>query len=181
MNKLTLLLIAGLLATFTWSGRAQAQEEAPGTAAQIILVKPLPGHGAQFEEGVRRHTEWLVEHGAEWSWLAFYISMGERTGQYVFATFNHAFADFDEGDVTAPGSDESMRENVLPHVGEMQVAMIRLRPELSMVLPDAPFRPLYSIYTVELKPGGNDVYEHFLAKIRGALVAMGATEAEYFS
>lgn len=179
MKRLAALFVVGLALTFTWSGPAQAQEEAAGTAAEIILVKPLTGHTSQFEEGVKRHYEWALGQGAEWSWFAFYISMGERTGTYMFGSFDHTYADFDQGDADPQANAESIERNIVPHVGDVVVSMLRFRPDLSIVNLDAPVRSLYQVYTAELKPGGNDDYEHLLKKIRDALTSLGVTEAEY--
>ena len=43
-----------------------------------------------------------MDQGNDWTWLAFEVAMGERTGQYVFGTFNHAMADFDSPPVEEP-------------------------------------------------------------------------------
>ena len=180
MKKLTSLL-AGLALVFfvfaatpTW---VLAQAPA-GTVAQVVVADPLPGHASAFEDGVRQHMEWYADNGS-WQWNAFEIAMGERTGQYVFGTFNHAYADWDTPDVDQQENDRSIDRNIAPHVADVQVGLMQLRTDLSVLQPDRPLRPLYEVLTFDLHVGKDLQFAHVLSMLKEAL-ANAPEPVEYF-
>ncbi len=178
MRKLAALLLGSSLLALAAEAPAIAQEPT-GLMGYVVAVDPLPGHGSQFEEGAKRHMEWYADAGGSWSWAVFEIIMGERTGQYVFGSFNHAYADFDTSDVDPQGSAASIDRNVAPHTENVVASMVRFRDDLSMAEPGQPLRPIYEVLSFEVKPGHNEDFEHFWVKFREAIQASGMP-AEYF-
>lgn len=153
------------------AGHAQT---AAGNAAMVVWVDPLPGHGAAFEEGVRRHTSAMQEAGDTRTWVMFEVIAGERTGQYVVGTFNHAWADFDQPPpVDRATGERSMTENISPHVEGVEIQYAVRDPELSMWSPDDPIAPMYQVIEWTIKPGHMPAFETFLAKVRAAFEGMG--------
>ena len=182
-HLLTLALLAAAAPTLAQDRNIRPMPTPPpppmGDMGQVVVVDPLPGNAAGFEEGIRRHLDWVRSAGSSWSWLGFEIIMGERTGQYMFGTFNHAYADWDTPDVDQQASGESFDRNVALFVDNATSSLIRLRPELSMATPGQAPRPLYEVITFQVKPGKDRAFEHFWVKFREAVEAT-ALDGEYF-
>ncbi len=178
MKRTKLLALTTLLALLA-TGPTVLAQEAPGTVGQVIVATPMAGHGAPFEKGVKDYMAWAKGAGAQWTWLGFEIVMGERTGQFVFGTFGHEYADWDTPDLAPAQSGPQVDRLIAPHVEDVVVSLVQLRPELSMLVPDAPVRPLYEVITLDVKPGGTAAMRHWLEKLKKAFEAAGAP-AEYF-
>jgi hypothetical protein len=75
------------------SGDLMAQDN---KVAHFSVWKPKAGHEQHFEKGYKQHLLWHRDNGDTWAWYGWYIISGSRAGQFVDATFNHAWADFDK-------------------------------------------------------------------------------------
>ncbi|WP_205510705.1 hypothetical protein [Longitalea arenae] len=75
------------------TGHVMAQEK---EVAHFSYWKPKAGQEKNFEHGYKEHLKWHKENGDTWAWYGWYIISGERSGQFVDATFDHAWSDFDE-------------------------------------------------------------------------------------
>jgi len=63
---------------------------------QFAVWKPKEGQTKNFENGYKQHLNWHKTNGDSWSWYGWFIISGERYGQFVDATFNLAWPDFDK-------------------------------------------------------------------------------------
>ncbi|WP_207510362.1 hypothetical protein [Longitalea luteola] len=63
--------------------------------AHFSFWKPRAGLEKNFENGYKQHLQWHKDNKDPWAWYGWYIISGERSGQFVDATFNHAWSDFD--------------------------------------------------------------------------------------
>jgi hypothetical protein len=178
MKKLAILSFVGILSTLTLSSPALTQDAPPAEMGYIVVVDPLLGHGSAFEEGAKKHMEWYADAGGTWPWAVFEVSMGERTGQWVWFSGSHSYADFDTPDVDPTESDRSLERNITPHVSNVEVSLTRLMPDLSMIVADAPVRPLYEVITFQLKPGKDAQFTHVLKKLKTAFAGLG-DQVEY--
>lgn len=149
----TVPVIALALAAFA---PAVAAQGAPGTVAQLIVVEPLNGHAVELEEGVRTHMDNMRKAGETWTWTGFEVVMGERTGSYVWGSFNHQYADWDSPDVDPQTASASIDRNIAPHVENVRVSLANLRTDLSVTTEDRTIRPMYEVLTFRLK-GGKDL------------------------
>ncbi len=146
-----------------------AQDAPAGPMSQTIVATPLPGHAGALEAGAMRHMEWYAgSGGGSWTWLAFQVIMGERTGQYVWVTGGHSYADFDMADVDPSMSNESIAENITPHVTGVRVALLRANADLGIAQTTPSTAPLYKVLTFTLKPGADARFGHVLAKLKEA-------------
>jgi hypothetical protein len=73
------------------SGKLMAQNN----VAHFSFWKPKPGQANNFENGYKQHLKWHRENGDKWSWYGWYVISGTRDEQFVDATFNHTWSDFD--------------------------------------------------------------------------------------
>lgn len=172
MKKLVFLLALAAIPSLTVTSPASAQNTA-ADMAYTIVAEPMPGHASAFEEGARKHLEWVGEEGGSWTWAVFEIAFGERTGQYFFFSGGHTYADFDQPDVDPVANAESIDRNVAPHVENAVAQLIRLRPDLSMVVPGAALSPLYEVVTFQLNPGHEPQWVHFLERLKTAFEDTG--------
>lgn len=177
MNKLAYLSAVLVVLGLTLAPAVHAQAAA-GTVGQVVVALPMAGHGSAFEEGARRHMEWYGDNGGSWTWAAFEIAMGERTGHYVWFTGGHQYADWDTPDVDPQGSNESIDRNISPHVEDVTVSLVNLRPDLSILRENAPLRPIYEVITLEVHPGKEPQFLSAMAMLKDVFEA-APQPAEY--
>lgn len=67
-----------------------------GPVAHFSFWQPKAGEEKNFENGYKQHLNWHKTNGDKWAWYGWYIISGPRSGQFVDATFNHAWGDFDK-------------------------------------------------------------------------------------
>ncbi len=149
----------------------------PGDFAQVIEVD-VAGSPAEFERHFTMFRDWAVGEGSSWTWVAFEIAMGERSGQYVFGTFNHQMADWDTPDLDPAAVREQQWRHVAPYVESFRAQLIRNRRELGTAAADAPLRPLYQVVTFAVHSGREEAFMQFLGALKNAFESSGAP-AEY--
>ncbi|NOT48390.1 MAG: hypothetical protein HOP17_11655 [Acidobacteria bacterium] len=93
-----------------FSGSVLAQDN---RIAQFAVWEPKEGMATDFQRGYQRHLQWHKTAGDTWEWYGWYIRSGPRFGQFVDATFNHSWADFDSP-VDPEGDRADNQLNVYP-------------------------------------------------------------------
>lgn len=63
---------------------------------QFVIWKAKEGQSQNFENGYKKHLNWHKTNGDQWGWYGWFFISGPRYGQFVDATFNHNWADFDK-------------------------------------------------------------------------------------
>ena len=178
MSRLARALGVVVVALSLVSTPAVAQEGDGATIAQTVIVKPLPGHGAAFEQGVRDHFEWLGDQGLDWTWLTWEVTAGPRTGSFLVGTFGHNWSDFDDPPVDPQAAAQSIDERIAPHVDEVQISYYRTLEGLSMP-PAAPGQsPMAQIVTFWVNPGHEQQFELAVQLFRDAF-EQGLPDAEF--
>src|SRR5215469_4779881 len=97
------------------TGRAADAQTQRGPYARIAILRPLDGHTVDFEAGYIRHLESHRQARDTWAWYGWSVTFSERQRRFIYASFGHSAASFDN--VVAPAEDE--RDNLLnvaPHV-----------------------------------------------------------------
>lgn len=84
-----MLILIAVLAYFA----ARAQDH---HIAQFAIWKPKEGQEQKFEEGYKQHLVWHKTNNDPWDWYGWYVISGARYGQFVDATFDHSWGDFNE-------------------------------------------------------------------------------------
>lgn len=82
------LLIAALLL----SSIASAQER---NVAQFVIWEPKEGQAQPFETGYQQHLQWHAANNDPWDWYGWYFISGPRSGQFMDATVDHSWPEFD--------------------------------------------------------------------------------------
>lgn len=110
--------INAILIVITLSCNILQAQDAPHAITSFVIWKPFAGQEDNFESGYKRHLQWHKTAQDPWSWYGWYFVSGERYGQFMDATFDHAWADFDKP--IKPADDlADNRVNVFPH-GEVK-------------------------------------------------------------
>jgi hypothetical protein len=81
--------------------------------AQFVVWKVEDGQLQNFENGYKKHLLWHKKNGDQNGWWGWFFVSGPRYGQFMDATFHHAWTDFDNA--ISPGEDMAdNRLHVLP-------------------------------------------------------------------
>lgn len=99
-----------LLVVVLLCGSAIAQDN---RIAQFTVWEPKETQALAFQRGYQRHMQWHKTAGDPWDWHGWYFTSGPRIGHFFEATFNHAWADFDNPVDPVEDSLDS-QENVEP-------------------------------------------------------------------
>ena len=164
MLGMVCLLIAGI------AGIAGAQE-GPGTVGRIYTFKVKAGMEQQFEDAVKEHFQWRQQQGDPWTWMAFTIETGEKSGQYGFVSSGHHWADFDAYDaefrevVTA-----NFRLTVWDYVESYENIITESLPDFSKPPGDDFDFRMAQIFHYNLKYDQVRNFTNAIAKINKALV-----------
>jgi hypothetical protein len=89
--KMRKILIYVALCLFAVKGYGQSN-----TIGQFAIWKPKEGQLQNFENGYKQHLNWHKSNGDKWSWYGWFVVSGTHYGQFVDATFDHTWADFDK-------------------------------------------------------------------------------------
>jgi hypothetical protein len=165
-----LRLVRGVLLTiaaaFVWNAAEARQERGP--YARIAVLRPHDGRTTDFEAGYIRHLEFHRRAKDPWRWFGWTVWAGERQRWFVYATFGHAAADFDQS--VSPADDE--RDNVLnvtPHAQFAGNAVYEFLPALSRGTAEPSALPLLELTTVDVQPGASGAFEAALGSAKPSL------------
>jgi hypothetical protein len=149
-------------------GPAFSAEPEHGTYARIAMLRPHDGDTVDFEAGYIRHLDWHRQAPDKWRWYGWTITYGDRQRWFVYASFGHGPADFDNP--VSPADDERDNiVNVTPHAEFVGNAMYEFLPELSRGNGEPQPTPRVELTTVELAPGAAAAFEKALRSEQPAL------------
>jgi hypothetical protein len=160
MNPVTRSLACTLLSAFAAVAPLGAQSSGP--YARIAILRPHDGKTVDFESGYIRHLDWHRQAGDKWTWYGWSVTHGDRQRWFVYATFGHAIADFDNS--VAPADDE--RDNVLnvtPHAEFAGSALFEFLPALSRGSGVPSATPRVEMTTVHVNAGATQAFESAMA------------------
>jgi hypothetical protein len=150
-------ILGGLLLV----GPAFGADTERGPYARIAVLRPHDGDTVDFEAGYIRHLDWHRQAGDKWVWYGWTITYGDRQRWFVYASFGHAAADFDNP--VSPADDE--RDNVLnvtPHAQFVGNALYEFLPDVSRGAGEPEPTARLEFTTVELAPGAAPAFEKTL-------------------
>jgi hypothetical protein len=152
-----LAILGGLLL----AGPAMSADTQPASYARIAVLRPHDGDTVDFEAGYIRHLDWHRQAGDKWVWYGWTVTYGDRQRWFVYASFGHAAADFDNP--VSPADDE--RDNILnvtPHAQFVGNALYEFLPDLSRGAGEPQPTARLELTTVELAPGAAASFEKVL-------------------
>lgn len=165
----TATLLVGLLVLLP-AAPAGAQERS-GTITRWYLYTVRSGHDVQWEAAFREHVDWRRRQNDTWTWHTYVIVSGDRLGQYITMSADHAWADFDAAGVSAHAADASSKLG--PHVESLHGGFWSEIVDFSRPPESPPPFPLIQIIDYGVKPGKRAVFERNVAQFGEALDATG--------
>lgn len=171
MRKMLATSLALLAAFVLGAAPALAQEEMPPTNVvnQVVDVTPMPGHGPQFEAGVRDYMKWAQNEGNTWTWFCWEVIAGEDTGQVRFGTYGHTWAEFDTPPVDQATTNASIDRLIAPHVQNVETSFSVVRADLSNASDAAP-ASMYMVFNYQVKLGRIQQFEDAMKRYRDLIV-----------
>lgn len=89
-----------------------AAQMAPKSITRLVVVKVKSGMHQQFEEGLKKYHQWGHQQNRPFTWHFWSVISGDRTGEYVLASSNHDWKDFDEAEKSAQGVNKELAADV---------------------------------------------------------------------
>ena len=132
-----------------------------GPYARISLLRPHDGKTVEFEAGYARHLDWHRQAKDPWTWYGWTVWAGDRQRWFVYATFGHSAAAFNNP--VSPADDERDNiVNVTPHAEFVGSAVYEYLPAPSRGTGVPTPTPRIELTTVELAPGTEKAFESAL-------------------
>jgi hypothetical protein len=157
-------LLVAAMRSWTHTERPPAQMAATvdatlhGTFARIAMLRPHDGDTVDFEAGYIRHLEFHRQAKDTWTWYGWTIWAGERQRWFVYATFGHSAASFDQP--VSPADDERDNvANVTPHAEFVGSGVYEYLPSASRGTGQPQPAPRLEFTTVDLKQGAERAFE----------------------
>ncbi|SMD37678.1 hypothetical protein SAMN04488029_3408 [Reichenbachiella faecimaris] len=127
-------LIIGLLVFFIINFDSEAQN---GKTVFAFYEYKVEGYQlTNFINGYKRDLEWHAEKNDSWDWVGWFVMTGDRRGNFIDATPNHLWKDFDEWNINGA---ENLKHNIihwLPYVSDPNGSFRVLLSKLSNIGPD---------------------------------------------
>jgi hypothetical protein len=133
-----------------------------GPYARIAIFHPLDGQSVEFEAAYIRHLSWHQQARDTWTWYGYTINYSERRYWFIYATFGHSAASFDNP-VDPAGDERDNTMNVAPHVDQWGNALYEFLPGLSRGTGVPSPIARVEMTTVDLKPGATTAFEAALS------------------
>ena len=155
-------IIAGSTSTGGLAQSAPQHDRADGPFARIAFLRPHDGKTIDFEAGYIRHLDFHRQVKDAWTWYGWTIWAGDRQRWFVYATFGHSAADFDN--TVPPAEDERDNiSNVTPHAEFAGSGLYEFLPSLSRGTGVPTPGARIELTTVELDTGGGSKFEAAMA------------------
>ena len=143
----------------------------PKTMARVVTITVKPGMGPQFEAGMKKYHQWQHEHNITSTYYTWEIVSGKRFGEYITATFNHDWKDFDAMEKENMGGGAQIQADMGDYVESVDIGYWALRPDLSTspANPGAAPAPFAEVETFFIKPGGDEAIEDVIKQVGAAI------------
>ena len=160
------------------SAGAGAQDAAaPRTVTRWRLATVKTGHDLQWEAAFREHVDWRRSRDDTWTWHTYVLASGDRLGQYLTLSADHAWADFDAPDVPEREDAADLSSRLGPHLEALRSGFWHELVDFSRPPDDPPPFPLIQIVDYRIKPGRRAVFERNVEQFGEALDKTGFAAA----
>lgn len=151
--------LTGVLAVLflaTAAPALSAQQDEAGVTEMIRLEVPV-GQQQALEEGLQAHHEVAAAQGVDEAVIIWQVVTGKHSGDFYVGFVGRSWSDFDTPMADDPEAmQQSIRENIIPHVKDYHTTFWRHRPELSHQPGEAGGGPdqLMNVVFFEIEDGG---------------------------
>ena len=154
-----------------------AQDDRPGTVTRWLLATVKTGHDLRWEAAFREHVDWRRRRGDTWTWHTYVLVSGDRLGQYLTMSADHAWADFDAPGVSEREDAADLSSRLGPHLESLHGGFWNEIVDFSRPPDDPPPFPLIQIIDYGIKPGKRAVFERNVEQFGEALDKTGLAAA----
>jgi hypothetical protein len=169
-NTFFMLRAAGFLLLLATPPSLWARADGPVAAAHFFAYQPKAGMQAQFDQGYREHLAWHRGKHDPLAWYGWYVSQGERAGQFIDASVGVPFAAMDRR-VDPAGDAANYRKTFAPYGDPASRTSYVLLPALGTGQPLEDMHPSASVQVLHytLRPGTEARFESAIAAVRDVL------------
>lgn len=150
-----------------------------GDVARVTYWTVRDGHADDFEAGLKAHNGFHARHNDPQALLTWEIVTGKRAGQYIRASFDHEWADFDAAGEMVEADDADAAANVDPHIAASQPVIAVALRDLTNPGDGPPFALSRVIY-FHVRPGKQRQFLEAVGKIHAALSKVEGGWPAYF-
>lgn len=144
-------------------------QDGRGTITRWYLFTVKAGHDLQWEQAYQEHLAWHRQQQDTWTWNTYVLVSGDRLGQYLAMTMDHAWADFDAPAVSEQERAADRAAKLGPHIESVHGGVWNEISRFSRP-PDTPLPfPLIQIIDYSVKPGKRAVFERNVEQFGQAL------------
>ena len=144
--------------------------------SRLWAFTPKSGAGPAVAQAIRAHVEYRDALGDPWDWYIYEVEVGEETGKFYAASWNHSWADFDAYDAweNGPAASAHFQATVAPLLDKISNEIMRANHEMEKLPSDPNYVPnLISVTDFYLVPGRQGSFNDAIMKIHEAIVAAG--------
>lgn len=138
--------------------------------ARVVQLKVGAGGDDEFEQGLKRHTEWHRTENNSWTYHTWQILSGEQTGHYYLSVFDRLWEDFDEEEQWASADAADAAENILPYVERATVRFYTYLGDISRPPTSELPNSLTELRYLHLNVGTEDEFTYAIRKVHEAIV-----------
>jgi hypothetical protein len=143
-----------------------AVAQSSGAVVVLNVQKPKAGMGEKYEAARKKHMAWHKTQKDTWTWYTWEVVSGEGMGQYLTASFGHAWKDFDGRDKFEADDEADLRKGVIPTLEATHLSYYVRRADLSLSQPSPTGPSAYSVLTYFLlKPEGQNDFIEAVKKV----------------
>ena len=142
-------------------------------------VKPVAATRGLALYQDKEHLDWHRQHNDTWTWNTYMIVSGERLGQYITMSPDHAWADFDAPAVSEREDAADATSKLGPHIESLSSGFWNELRDLSRPPDASPPYPLIQIIDYGIKFGKRAVFERNVVQF-GQTVDATNVPATYF-
>ena len=164
-SPLSFVLVSLCLALLPQSAGAQAD------IAQIYVMTPKMGMGAEFQTALRQHVQWRAENGDPWTWDVYEVVNGENIGTFIARSGDHEWADFDTYDAGfGPRGGTNFSETVGPLLEDVTNQITMTDTANAQWPENADDYVMLQLITLHLKPAHEQEFRQLTGKFHEAIL-----------
>jgi hypothetical protein len=144
------------------------------SVSRLWAFTPKAGAGPAVAEAIRAHVAFRDGLGDPWDWDIYEVEVGEETGKFYAASWNHSWPDFDAYDAwdNGPAAGTHFQATVAPLLEDVSNEIMRSNPDIVKLPTDPNYVPtLLNVTDFYLIPGKQMAFSEAIKKIHEAIVA----------
>ncbi len=134
-----------------------------------LVCRLLGIRAPDFEEALKRHTQWARQQNSDWGWNVFEIRAGKRVGNYVFVSGDRSWENHDENQEFETRAMARWRAEVSTHVESVQGGIYRSMADYSRIPENLDAYPFAVMSVFSMLPTSTRSFRRSLRKVTDAM------------